>query len=97
MIFNNKNFLGTWHEINRPQVHGYDINALSALSLNQNLSEMFVCNIVSGADEKVLRVFTPPFSIVKYLQNLSEINLNYSRQKENSYYEKCNKSLNFFK
>lgn len=80
---------GTWHEINRPQVHGYDINAVCALNNNQNSDEKFVCNIISGADEKVLRVFTPPYSIIKYLQTLSEINLNYSRLKDNSFYEKC--------
>jgi hypothetical protein len=78
-------------------VHGYDLNAICALNLNQNSNEKFVCNIISGADEKILRVFTPPFSIVKYLQNLSEINLNYSRQKENSYYEKCKNFLNCYK
>lgn len=75
-------------------MHGYDINAICALNMNQNSNEKFVCNIISGADEKILRVFTPPFSIIKYLQNLSGINLNYSRQKDNSYFEKCNQ-INF--
>jgi len=77
-------------------VHGYDLNAICALNLNQNSNEKFVCNIISGADEKILRVFTPPFSIVKYLHHLSEINLNYSRQKENSCYEKCKKFFKLF-
>ncbi len=80
---------GTWHEINRPQVHGYDINTISAINLNEKPEDKYLCNIISGADEKILRVFSPPYSIIKYLQNLSEINLNYSKEKDNSYYDKC--------
>lgn len=38
----------SWHEVARPQIHGYDLNAIS--SLND-------WKFVSGADEKVLRVF----------------------------------------
>jgi elongator complex protein 2 len=40
--------LVSWHELARPQIHGYDLNAVS--SLND-------WKFVSGADEKVVRVF----------------------------------------
>lgn len=39
---------GIWHENARPQIHGYEINCIASLN---SLS------FVSGADEKVLRVF----------------------------------------
>jgi elongator complex protein 2 len=38
----------SWHEVARPQIHGYDLNAISSLD---------DWKFVSGADEKVLRVF----------------------------------------
>ncbi|KXS16895.1 WD40 repeat-like protein [Gonapodya prolifera JEL478] len=41
----------SWHEIGRPQVHGYDINCVAVTAQGR---------FVSGADEKVLRVFECP-------------------------------------
>ncbi|KAK0087867.1 hypothetical protein PV325_013856 [Microctonus aethiopoides] len=49
-----------WHEIARPQIHGYDINCLAILS-----STMFA----SGADEKVVRIFEAPNYFVESLNN----------------------------
>lgn len=57
--------LETWHELARPQVHGYDmvdVTFLSALSF------------VSIADEKVIRVFEAPKSFVDTLDGLGIVN-----------------------
>ncbi|XP_077404397.1 elongator complex protein 2 isoform X6 [Vanacampus margaritifer] len=52
----------TWHEISRPQIHGYDMQCLATLG-------RFM--LVSGADEKVLRVFQAPRNFVENLANIS--------------------------
>jgi elongator complex protein 2 len=44
---------GAWHEVGRPQVHGYDLTCVAALP---SLS------FVSGAEEKLLRAFQAPQS-----------------------------------
>ncbi|KAL2608650.1 hypothetical protein R1flu_027223 [Riccia fluitans] len=44
----------SWHEIGRPQVHGHDLNCLAVVSGTGNH------RYVSGADEKVARVFEAP-------------------------------------
>uniref|UniRef100_H2Y854 Elongator complex protein 2 n=1 Tax=Ciona savignyi TaxID=51511 RepID=H2Y854_CIOSA len=51
----------SWHEIARPQIHGYDITCISMM---QSLK------FVSGADEKVLRIFEAPKN---FLENLKTI------------------------
>ncbi|KAK1269256.1 Elongator complex protein 2 [Acorus gramineus] len=53
-----------WHEIARPQVHGHDINCVAIIQGKGNH------RFVSGADEKVARVFEAPSSFLKTL-NLS--------------------------
>ncbi len=45
----------TWHEVARPQSHGYDLHSVSWLDR---------LNFVSAADEKVLRVFSAPRGFV---------------------------------
>nr|CAB3242288.1 elongator complex protein 2-like [Phallusia mammillata] len=52
----------TWHEIARPQIHGYDLNCIHMLSS---------VRFVSGADEKVLRVFDASQNFVTNLLNLT--------------------------
>ncbi|KAI8992458.1 WD40-repeat-containing domain protein [Pilobolus umbonatus] len=52
----------TWHEMGRPQVHGYDIKCIAFVHDWQ---------FVSGADEKVLRVFDAPRSCVESLSILT--------------------------
>lgn len=41
----------SWHELARPQIHGYDLNCLDSVGRSQ---------FISGADEKLLRVFDEP-------------------------------------
>ncbi|KAJ1702432.1 hypothetical protein LUZ63_002211 [Rhynchospora breviuscula] len=50
-----------WHEIARPQVHGHDINCVCIIQGSGNH------RFVSGADEKVARVFEAPLSFLKTL------------------------------
>lgn len=52
-----------WHEIARPQVHGHDINCITIVKGKGNH------RFVSGADEKVSRVFEAPLSFLKTLNH----------------------------
>ncbi|OXB80227.1 UNVERIFIED_CONTAM: hypothetical protein H355_011587 [Colinus virginianus] len=54
----------TWHEIARPQVHGYDMRCLAMIGRFQ---------FVSGADEKVLRVFCAPKNFLENFSNITGI------------------------
>ncbi|KAL6070511.1 Elongator subunit elp2 [Balamuthia mandrillaris] len=58
--------LPTWHEIARPQVHGYDMSCLSFLHGTKH-------RFASGADEKVIRVFDAPQTFVLSLQAITGI------------------------
>ncbi|XAR52455.1 hypothetical protein NMG60_11020544 [Bertholletia excelsa] len=51
----------SWHEIARPQVHGHDINCVAIIQGTGNH------RFVSGAEEKVARVFEAPLSFLKTL------------------------------
>ena len=51
----------TWHEAGRPQVHGFDLNALACVIDHR---------MVSSADEKVTRVFEAPKATLRLLQSL---------------------------
>lgn len=52
----------SWHEFSRPQIHGYDLNCVDTLG---------PARFVTGADEKLLRVFNEPKSIARLLERLS--------------------------
>ncbi|CAI9096128.1 OLC1v1032208C1 [Oldenlandia corymbosa var. corymbosa] len=59
--------LGNWHEIARPQVHGHDINCVTFIEGKGNH------RFVSGADEKVSRVFEAPLSFLKTLNHAASL------------------------
>jgi elongator complex protein 2 len=54
----------SWHEFSRPQIHGYDLNCVGTITANQ---------FISGADEKLLRVFDEPAAIADLLERLCGI------------------------
>jgi len=56
--------ISSWHEISRPQIHGYDLNCIDSVNEHQ---------FISGADEKLLRVFDEPTGVALFLRNLSGI------------------------
>jgi elongator complex protein 2 len=54
----------SWHEFSRPQIHGYDLNCIDCVNNVQ---------FVSGADEKLLRVFDEPRGVSEMLNRLCNI------------------------
>ncbi|KAG2709425.1 hypothetical protein I3760_05G238900 [Carya illinoinensis] len=62
----------SWHEIARPQVHGHDINCVTIIRGKGNH------RFVSGADEKVARVFEAPFSFLKTLNHATSQSSSFS-------------------
>ncbi|GAA5894313.1 Elongator subunit ELP2 [Sporobolomyces salmoneus] len=63
---NDGRLLETWHELGRPQIHGYPLSSLSFIDRLQ---------FVSGADEKLIRVFDAPQNFVDSLDKLSKVKL----------------------
>ncbi|KAI1342645.1 RNA polymerase II Elongator subunit [Xylariaceae sp. FL0016] len=61
---NDSNGDKTWHEMARPQIHGYDLNCIDSLGDAQ---------FVSGADEKLMRVFDEPKAVAHLLNRLCGI------------------------
>lgn len=53
--------MSSWHELARPQIHGYDLNCLDSVGQSQ---------FISGADEKLLRVFDEPRATADLLYSL---------------------------
>lgn len=56
--------VSSWHEFSRPQIHGYDLNCVDSIT---NLQ------FISGADEKLLRVFDEPKGVSEMLSRLCKI------------------------
>jgi elongator complex protein 2 len=55
-----------WIEIARPQVHGYNLSAITSLSTPERRH-----TLISGADEKELRVFDATQAFTRLLQEIS--------------------------
>jgi elongator complex protein 2 len=56
----------SWHELGRPQVHGYDLQGVQFLNAQK---------FASIADEKVVRVFEAPRAFVQLVNHLGAANL----------------------
>lgn len=54
----------TWHEFARPQIHGYHLNCVASIGPHQ---------FISGADEKLLRVFNEPRAVANMMTRLCKI------------------------
>ncbi|MCJ1385927.1 hypothetical protein MMC17_009051 [Xylographa soralifera] len=61
----------SWHEFARPQIHGYDLNCIESIRDGQ---------FVSGADEKLLRVFDEPADVAQVLEKLCGITRNVGQE-----------------
>lgn len=60
----------SWHEFSRPQIHGYDLNCIDSIGTS---------SFVSGADEKLLRVFEMSRAVATLLESLSGISMSAER------------------
>lgn len=56
----------SWHELARPQVHGYDMRCVASLSS---------LRFASGADEKVIRVFEAPATFTDSINSICGVDL----------------------
>ncbi|XP_074610672.1 elongator complex protein 2-like [Acropora palmata] len=63
-----------WCEIARPQVHGHDMHCLSMLSRYR---------LASGADEKVVRIFSAPRQFMETFQALCKVEDTNNKRHEN--------------
>ena len=66
LISNNFFFQSGWHEIARPQVHGYDMQCITPLGPYA---------YASGSDEKVIRVFQAPRNFIENLGRICKIDV----------------------
>lgn len=56
----------SWHEFARPQIHGYDLNCIDSMGRSR---------FISGADEKLLRVFDEPRAAANLLHKLCGVEM----------------------
>ena len=61
----------SWHEFARPQIHGYDMNCIESIRDGR---------FISGADEKLLRVFDEPVDVAQVLEKLCGITRNVGQE-----------------
>ncbi|UJR34031.1 hypothetical protein I4U23_021445 [Adineta vaga] len=78
-----RNEMISWHEIGRPQIHGYEMKCLTFIGSNQQ-------RIVSGADEKILRIFDAPKNFLENFARITKINVDEDIQRAQSLPEGAN-------
>jgi elongator complex protein 2 len=71
-----RNEVISWHEIGRPQIHGYEMKCLAFIGSNQQ-------RFVSGADEKILRIFEAPKNFLENFARITKINVDEDIQVNN--------------
>ncbi|XP_017768864.1 PREDICTED: probable elongator complex protein 2 [Nicrophorus vespilloides] len=67
-----KDEIVTWHEIARPQVHGYDMSCLAILGRY---------SFASGAEEKIVRIFQAPENFVENFNRICRLDETHSEYK----------------
>lgn len=65
MLIEVNNLKVSWHEMGRPQVHGYDMVCIAAVNS---------LTFASGADEKVIRAFKPAKNFLRNFSALTGTN-----------------------
>ena len=70
--------LGPWREISRPQIHGYDLHSIAIAPSSSSYL------LYSAADEKLLRVFDAPSSVIDGLSTLCGIHRNSQSNDQNA-------------
>ena len=70
--------LGPWREISRPQIHGYDLHSIAIAPSSSSYL------LYSAADEKLLRVFDAPSSVIDGLSTLCGIHRNSQSKDQNA-------------
>ncbi|CAF1469362.1 unnamed protein product [Adineta steineri] len=78
-----RNEIISWHEIGRPQIHGYEMKCLAFIGSNQQ-------RVVSGADEKILRIFDAPKNFLENFARITKINVDEDIQKAQALPEGAN-------
>ena len=78
------NDLVTWHELSRPQVHGYDMSCIASLGPFQ---------FASGAEEKVIRVFHAPQNFFENYERICRQTRDQSQVERNLLFSQLNFSL----
>lgn len=83
---------GRWHEIGRPQVHGYDLYSIAILNSknsNENVSKpRKISRFICSSEEKIIRMFEPTYNLIKFLNEFSGFDLIFSENHPNSFFDK---------
>jgi elongator complex protein 2 len=67
----------SWHEMARTQIHGYDLQVLAFINEYE---------YVSGADEKILRVFEANRNFVESLEGITQTKAKYNKVFQNKFF-----------